>query len=712
MVADPLRRALLVGGLALPMAAVAAEVSPAEAPTDHSYTDQAFIIAGPDRFPGIDPTGFLDSAPGLQEAFAETPPGGTIIIPPGLYKLHSRITVFDGRSINVIAHGATFVQSSDNPVFTVLGPYEEILPVSSANRIVASYGSGTAEVTQLILPAGAPGWSKGDLVKIVADDGIPGAREAQGELRSRVGEFAIVDSVTSGEVRLNHLLRGNYTQNIRATRVNKQSIRWSGGTFQTAPELKDKWLGPIMSFANLVRPIISDVTINVCSGIGVQVVSCFAYEIRNLAVNYSPNQSSQQQYGYGILDNSCNHGRVIGGTFRHVRHGYTDDTPQIAPGSSIHSYGGTYATLILGAHTFGSTAAAFDTHHCSEATHFLGCHAVGGTPLSSTSVGFQLRGRNHRVSSCSVDMMPVGLSVVNESAGGDSFGHTVDNLFVSQADETAIVSSVRGSSHPLAMQWDSRVNLQARNITVVESRRFMSALNSTVRLSGSSYVAPAGVSGSYYSGLRTTNSHVDFQDVLFDYSLNSAGIPQPFNSSPSSNAIPGIQMTRLQNVDIRINFDAAERAGRPFHGTGHDVYGKSVSWSHPFPSMPGVLSAGSSLQWACDYSETSPRSDLNSGFTFMNAAMLAGPLHWLNRSIDSTQFVQTNPRGENIVAQTFPPGKVRGQTLIIWQDGKGTWTIGHGGNFRTALLGDEPVVMRDGDQIRVVWDGASWRQVP
>src|SRR5690606_29189076 len=111
----------------------------------------------------------------------------------------------------------------------------------------------------------------------------------------------------------------------------------------------------------------------------------------------------------------------------------TDDTPQVAAGSAIHGFGRTYGTLVLGARALGATAAAFDTHHHSEATHFLGCHATGGTPLSSLSTGFQLRGKNHRVTACTVDQMGTGLAVINESASGDSYGHIVDGLAVTRA---------------------------------------------------------------------------------------------------------------------------------------------------------------------------------------------------------------------------------------------------------------------------------------
>src|SRR5690606_8624909 len=133
------RRALLASALTLPAALVTPpliqSVQLSTAPDDLSYLDKAAIIATPDRFSEIDPAGQHDSSAALQEAIDHVPDGGTIIFPPGRYRLDSRLTVLDEKSIRVLAHGATFVQNTSDPAFTLLGTYETIYPVEQVEVV-------------------------------------------------------------------------------------------------------------------------------------------------------------------------------------------------------------------------------------------------------------------------------------------------------------------------------------------------------------------------------------------------------------------------------------------------------------------------------------------------------------------------------------------------------------------------------------------------
>lgn len=706
------RRTMLLSALAgAGIGSTLGSAAPAAALTesDYDYLDEHAVVASTHRFPGIDPTGETDSTDGLQTAIHTAPSGGTVVIPRGRYRIDSRLTIYDGKSAHIVATGATLVQNSANPVLTLLGVYEDVLAVSAVNRVERAYPSGKAFVSTLALSP-PPDWRAGDIVKVVADDVLPERRVGNGTIECRVGQFAVIEAVEASQVVLRGVLRDSYTNNVRVTRVTNQTLSLVGGTFETSPDKLDQDLGPIMSFTNLLAPRLTDVHIPRIADMGIQMVSCLGYEIRNARVGAAPDNFSGGQYGYGILDNSCNFGRIIGGTFTHVRHAYTDDTPQVGTNSSVHGYGRTYGTAIIGARASATSAAAFDTHHSSESVHFLGCMASGGVPLGSNSVGFQLRGKRHRVTAGTVEDMAIGVSVINESTSGESWGHWVDGLSVSGAYDCAVVASVHGSNHALSYQRDERENLRLTNTVVRESRRFMTVVNSTVTVEDATFTAVSGESGIYYNGITTTNSKISVDRLVLDYTSNTAGVPRAFVSSSATSASPGIQHSYLNDVEIRANESVASRGNSPFNGPDHYVSGRNVRWTYPFPAMPGYLSEDSSLQWSCDFSTDVARSDLSSGYTFLNASMLAGELFWLSRSIDQYQFVQLNPGGAAIVAQAFPAGKVRGQIINFWQSGTGTWTIRSGDAYRTAMLGGVDCVLSKDTQIRVFWDGSLWRQ--
>ncbi|ANA85237.1 minor tail protein [Gordonia phage BritBrat] len=363
------------------------------------------VVASPAAFAGIDPTGATNSTPGLQSAVAATPQGGTLIIPAGTYQLDTSVTVTD-RSITVVIEGT--INSALAP-FVFSASAETIYSVSALAQVTITNDTGTTQPgTQITLASGAPGWKRGDVVKLVADDLIPGARMGDGTTEARYGQYFSVQSVSGSVVVVAGTVRDAATTNVRVTRLPNRAValRGTGGFGQIG--------GPI-TFRHLRSPQVEARAIK-SSGQGFLFQGCYQYTLRG-QVDDTPDNNVT--FGYGVLDN-CGAYADIYMTASRVRHAYTDDTPRIAAGSAeVWKYGRPFGHKVSGSAT-GTTNTAWDTHSSAEGIAFdaIAVDCVGGLGL---------RGRRHSGRVRVFRPAKASWKFFSEpNRGTDSWGHDVE----------------------------------------------------------------------------------------------------------------------------------------------------------------------------------------------------------------------------------------------------------------------------------------------
>lgn len=669
--------------------------------------DKAFVIASPSRFAGIDPTGGSDSAAGLQAAINATPDAGTLVIPRGTYLMNSAVYPKLGRSINIVAYGAKLIQNSSQPIISLSGDYGPVIGVVGLSTVTPT---GLGPQSKLTL-ATAPGWGAGDVIKVVSDDVIPEGRPGPGDgTESRLGEFAVVRSVNGKTVSLNGVLREAYSTNVRAARISRQTISIEGGEFETAPARMAAANSALLYFGRLFAPRLSSVRVNQAGGIAMQFVSCFGYRVQDAQVDRAVDDPATGQFGYGILDNACAHGLILGGVFRHVRHAYTDDTSRVAANSDPTGYGRTYGTTVSGVSALMTTNGSFDTHHCSENVAFIGCSATGGISQGQGQYGFQLRGKAHRVVACTATGTDGGLQIFTETGGGESRGHTISDFRARATRGAAVRVAVRPTGHPKAGRRDADT-AEIRGLSADSCASLLVAYNASIVLSDATYRAPAGSDGTNVQGVFVDNCDLDLRDAVFDYTTNAAGTPRVISSGQSPGTDPGRQDTALRDVEIRATAEVAARTWGAINGPAHLVRGRGLRFTYPFRLMAGEgLAEGSLIEWQCDHVDGVTEGLISSStFAFGNSDLPA-VLARVNQSPDPALYLRGRSTVD-ITAPALPAGRILGQRLLIHYAGSRSLTLPNGPSFRMQSASGADVVLAGNGRVQLFWDGTVWQEL-
>ncbi|USH45528.1 minor tail protein [Gordonia phage Phabuloso] len=362
------------------------------------------VVATPQRFSGIDPTGATDSTGGIQAAVAATPQGGTLVIPSGSYLLNSAVAV-QNRSITLVVEGS--ITSVTSP-FIFSATAETIYAVSTMTSSTITNPLTTQFGTQLVLSSGTPDWKRGDVVKVISDDIVPGARLGDGTSEARLGQYMTVESVSGSTINLVGVIREPMTTNVRVTRMPRYAIGLRGnGAF---PQIG----GPII-FRHLLAPQVDARTAK-SGGQGFLFQGCYAYSFWG-QVSDCPDDGST--FGYGIMDNAGAYA-TIQITAARCRHAYTDDTPRIPVGSTeVWRYGRSFGHKVRGT-AVATTNTGFDTHAAAEAIDF------DVTAVDCTG-GLGLRGRNHTGKAKIVRPAKSAWKFFSEeNRGTESWGHDIE----------------------------------------------------------------------------------------------------------------------------------------------------------------------------------------------------------------------------------------------------------------------------------------------
>jgi hypothetical protein len=255
------------------------------------------------------------------------------------------------------------------------------------------------DVTRLYVPSTA-GYAVDDLVKIVADDLIPGENPAD---NLKLGEFATVGAVEAGALVLRSRLRDNYVTNPRVARVPRdytcelRNFRLQGPSAPLA-----SWTKTAIEIIGYVQPVVEQVQAFDLVDRAVRFLSCWMPQTDGLSGRTIRSSVANDAFGYLVHESACEGGLHIGLRGYNLRHLYTcsaTSAPTLSP--NIENYGKTRGTLILGGRGRNCQAAPFSTHADGEGITFAHCY--GEAPFNGVDGDqrvFAIRGRNNRVDSC------------------------------------------------------------------------------------------------------------------------------------------------------------------------------------------------------------------------------------------------------------------------------------------------------------------------
>lgn len=636
---------------------------------------------------GVVGNGIADDTAALQAAVAATPHGGTLIFPSGgVYRLTAAITGFN-KTITIIGYGATLRAEGNIAALNWSGSYGTILPVTSMTPTTVTHAGEPVAATRLAT-TGTPDMVRGDVLKLVSDDVIPGARPGDGAKESRIGEFLTVDSVSGADVIVMGSPRENYVTNIRAAKINPIAVHVKGVTFETNAPAVVTW--SLIGLTALVNPTFTDVAVKASGGPAIHLTGCCGYTIDRCTVSYADNNPSTGHYGYGVLDNACSYGRVTGLRARHVRHAFTDDTPRVAVNTSLNGYGRSYGGQVLNSVTVGSTGTAFSTHAASENMEFINCQAI------DCLQGYGLRGRRHLVKNCFARGGGHGLFILTEEWGSDSWGHLVDGLVIENVSNIPVYINQNGNATPNPGLRELRTH-RLRNIRISAFKGQFAGIrahHATVELSNIKIVTPTELDAASRL-LAFANCAVDAELISINTTATTTGSIEIFHTS-------GGTRMRVQGVTLVNSSTTAATESMLINGETDTVEITGGVYDHrPAVTISTHTAAADIIH---DYIT---RLDGGYSSTTIMQASASFALALRATRQDFTAHIQ------GTAWQEMGPllnGRRRGQVLRIVNLGSASLGIPNGATPKTQLVGSNTITLPSAGSVTLVWTGSVWQQ--
>ncbi|UPL13005.1 glycoside hydrolase family 55 protein [Microbacterium galbinum] len=645
---------------------------------------------------GVVGDGVANDTAALNAAIAATPTGGRLIIPAGTYKLTQPL-IDTGRSMQVEAYGATFIQSAAVPAVRFAGQWEASKAVTGAVEGTTT-GSGGLLPTLTISFAGTVPWTRGDLVKLWGDDVIPGSSADITPAPAssfRVGQFFTVASVSAGSAVLLGKMRDPMTLGLRVARMSSHVISWRGGTFIGAAASPTG----MFVFQALRAPSVQDVTIQNATGQAFSMAACYGYLVDSCTVDWALDDSGAGAYGYGVDDNTSEFGLVRGCRFHQPRHGYSSTGSTATVGQDAPMpHGRTYGARIVDTVVIASSSAAFDTHATGQGIVFQNCEAT------DAPIGYQLRGNRNRVIDCTVRNAERGVRMASDANAGQSWGHTIDGLYADNISMVVVEYVTRhGSTHPDFGVRDQRPSFVSNIVAREVYGRAFTLLNTTLNA--------ADVDIDFSGPMDNVRALARVQDawlrctgeVRFEL-LNGVTAAPGGSAFWVTGAGSLLETTRLRITGAS---NMANRLSKVIATDGTPTLRIDDLLIDYFPSTGTINDPTTASSWV-HYRAAVGIGGTTSFFFPLTVATNRDTLTNIVARTFEDVVLQFTLAGAQTLEQ-LPVARL-GQKLIISNIGAGTLTINHGATPRTALNGNTAKALATGQAICLIFDGV-WRQV-
>lgn len=678
-------------------------------------SDLIATVLTPENFPTIDNTGATDSAPAITAVLADLP-RGTRVKFIGTYRVSSPVTIPPERFLTLDFSAAEIIVAGGVTSFSCVGAFESQIAVSAITTEALLVENVVRTLTKLTL-ATAPTWKIGDVVKVLANDVIPAGHITSDTDKPRVGEFAVVHSVSGTTVYLRGALQESYTQNRRVARMVPGSVTVIDASMDvTDARVTAKTAMTLFRFQNLIAPRVIRPVMRRLTGMGLSFKSCYQYHVDQPIGNYAMDNTDTGNYGYFIHDSGCNHGTVFGGTVSNGRHAYTDGTGLVPVDSTdTSSYGASLNFKWVGGTARFMTAAGFDTHHMSMGAEFIGCTAY----VYPEEAAFLFRGRKQRVVDPKVygglSVLEVVTQLTDGRSEGESYGHELINPYSEGTAQVVYVRVRAEAVHPSAGIRQPIANVTVHGGTHIGLKKYAYLWNANVRLLGE-IDARLGASADD-AVVRLRNSKLTGGKLNVDALAVTAvvGTGRVIYLDDPSGTSSDFQMDK-----ITISASAAYIAGAPLPvevlATAERLYIDMLEFAQPWSTITPVSAPESdkhSVRWRI-VSDLSVATTMRSSrsMAYSNAA-INGTLRNLFRSHDENLLMTLTVSDATARdVSVLPAGKFTGQQLTILCASTGTnITLRHGSTFGTNLAtGASKVMNTTGQTITLFWSGTVWRE--
>lgn len=366
----------------------------------------------------------------IAAAISDASNGDIIILPRTAYNITGKISV--NKAVRLMAFENSATVTADVTAFEFANPTYEVRDLSSSY----SAGDTTINVNTMTNPP-----NPGDWFKIISDAVDPYNRDkGSNSTQFRIAEWCRVESSTSTSITIAAPLRfvtgisptstaGDEAQvDAYTTTLNARVLildqthappEYHGflPNFQTGQE-STPWNASCLVFQGFPGAKIIDGKMRKGYGIGIKLMGCPDFVVRNLDIANLTDNTSNGQYGYGIADSS-GYGSVENSRLHTTRHGYTTNAPQAAADTStfsdLVSIGRTVGTKIWGG-TWGSgTSYPIDTHSDGTGITFTNSRVEGAAK------GFNMRGQDTRMDNCITRRISgTAINILTEYDSGDT----------------------------------------------------------------------------------------------------------------------------------------------------------------------------------------------------------------------------------------------------------------------------------------------------
>lgn len=684
-----------------------------------AFGTHSFMLT-PERFESIDNTGARDATNALQSALDSLPYGATAVL-YGTYRIKS-IAIDPTKFLTIDATAANIVMT-DGPTsgISCIGSFGAQVPVSAISTEMLTVENGSRELTKLTTTS-ATNWRRGDIIKVIADDIIPGAHITSDTTAPRVGEFMTVYSSSGNTVYLQGVLTESFTTNIRAAKLAPGSVTIVRPSCNITDErLANKVRGNMFRFEALIDPKVIGARLQRLAGAGLLFKSCYGYSVDDLVTLTGIDNTDIGVLSYSVQDSSSVDGRVTGGTLRGGRHGFTDGTADTEPNSITTSdYGASMNFLVNGVTVRDMTAACLDTHHNGIGGRFVNC----STYPQPGQDNYVIRGRNHRILNPTCWGGKAVVSLVTQTTGSWSRGETYGIELVnprSFGTHRIVTGALRTTpNHP---KYNSR-DTNSRNLTITGGyheglRRAAVLVNSDVRWRGHVDV----ILGSLAEGAfwETQNAALNIDSASVDATkittIAQFGVQRVLFGNDAG--LPGSDI-QIRSLALSTSEEYRTAAALPFEVAANTerVVIDDLTFDAPFTaanpvSVPATVTK-QSVRWRLLPNDLTTNSTVTSSASvpYSNEALTASLLR-LFRAPDPLLMLQAViTDGVARTLSPLPRGKFVGQQVrIVLTTTSAPLTLANGLASNMALSGStNKVLSAVGDQVTLAWSGAIWRQ--
>ena len=379
--------------------------------------------------------GVTDDTASINAAIIACPVGGTVKLTQGkTYRVTNTIVNSDGsagtKSVHVDATNATLLVDHVNHPINFYGAYTEQVSVSTITTL-SNYANGGASSVehayQLTLNSAPPStWKIGDLVRVVADDIIPGTRGSEDgtvAAQPRVGEYATVISLTGTTLVVAGSFEDTFSSNILVGRVSDISCSWTGGKILYSDTAFSTGSQYTIVMSTMRAPRVSHVDIPRMNRGAFFIYECYNWKVDNCVIGYGINDSTNGNYGYGIVNIASAYGHMDHCAFGQVRHGYTNGHSSInASVNTLTGHGRPCWNKISDCNVDGATSSGFDSHSSGAYETFA------NVTVNNAQYGITLRGRRNNVNGAVINKCGQGVYIFDEDMGGQSWGHVINDI--------------------------------------------------------------------------------------------------------------------------------------------------------------------------------------------------------------------------------------------------------------------------------------------